>query len=199
MTDILPLLDELQALAREGLHYAENPYDIGRYEKLMKTVTTYYGQALDLPPADVRARLSAELGCITPKVGADAAIFDVEGRILLHQRADNTKWCLPCGWVDVNEAPIDAAVREAREETGLVVRPLELVGVFPRPANAEYGTHSLISVVYLCEVIGGTLTLSHEGLDLRYWAIEDMTEWHATHRHYAVAARDLWQQKYMRD
>lgn len=196
MTDILPLLDELQALAREGLHYAENPYDIERYNKLMKLATTYYGQAFDMPPADVRERLSMELGSITPKVGADAAIFDDEGRILLHQRADNTKWCLPCGWVDINETPIDAAVREVWEETGLNVRPMELVGVFHRPASAEYGPHSLISVVYLCEVIGGTLTLSHEGLDLRYWHLEDMQEWHATHGNYAAVAHKVWQEKY---
>ena len=196
MTDILPLLDELQALAREGLHYAQSPYDIERYEKVMKLVTTYYGQALDTPPADVRKKLSAELGSITPKVGADAAIFDNEGRILLHHRADDKKWCLPCGWVNINEEPVDAAVREVREETGLEVRPLELVNVFHRPANAQYGPFSMIAVVYLCEIIGGTLTLSHEGLDLRYWHIEDMTEWHGIHHKYAVAAKALWLDKY---
>ena len=36
-------------IARNGLHYATNPYDRERYERLMTLVTTYYGQAVDLP------------------------------------------------------------------------------------------------------------------------------------------------------
>ena len=32
--DILPLLDELQIIARNGLHYSQNPYDRERYERL---------------------------------------------------------------------------------------------------------------------------------------------------------------------
>ena len=38
----------------------------------------------------------------------------------------------------------------------------------------------------------GNLTLSHEHLDARYWPIEAVTEWHANHRDYAVAAHALW-------
>src|SRR5215211_4024008 len=69
--DILPLLDELQIIARNGLHYAQNPYDRERYERLMELTTRYYSEALDLPPAAVRERLSKELGYVTPKVRAD--------------------------------------------------------------------------------------------------------------------------------
>src|SRR5919108_5010859 len=98
--DILPLLDELRTIARNGLTYATNSYDIERYQRLLDLACAYYGQALDLPPVEVRRRLSAELGYITPKVGADAALFDDEGRILLVLRADDERWCLPCGWVE---------------------------------------------------------------------------------------------------
>ena len=117
--DILPLLDELQTIARTGLNFTESPYDRERYERLLQLAVEYYGQALDLPPADVRERLAQELGYITPKVGAEAAIFDEEERILLVQRSDDQRWCLPCGWVDPNETPAQVAVRETREEVGL--------------------------------------------------------------------------------
>lgn len=190
--ELLPLLDELRTMARNGLTYTTNPYDRERYERLLELVSMTYGQALDLPPAKVRRRLAAELGYITPKVGADAAIFDREGRILLMQRTDDQRWCLPCGWVGPNEAPVDAAVRETREETGLAVRPLQLVGVFTRPPHADYGLFTMIAIVYLCEVVGGTLELSHEGLDLRYWPLDEVPTWHAIHDVYARAAFDLW-------
>lgn len=190
--DILPLLDELQIIARNGLHYAQNPYDRERYERLMELTTRYYGQALDLPPAEVRERLSKELGYATPKVGADAAIFNAAGEILLVLRADDGCWCLPCGWVEPFESPAEAALREAREETGLLVKPVQLVNVFYRAAGSLEGTHALIAVVYLCERLDGDLSLSHEHLDARYWPIEAVREWHADHRDYAVAAHALW-------
>jgi ADP-ribose pyrophosphatase YjhB (NUDIX family) len=192
MMDILPLLDELQIIARNGLNYAQNPYDRERYERLMELTARYYSEALDLPPAAVRERLSKELGYVTPKVGADAAIFNASGEILLVLRADDQCWCLPCGWVEPYEGPVEAAVREAREETGLTVKPIQLVDVFYRAAGSYKGTHALIAVVYLCERIDGQLTLSYEHLDARYWPIQAVTEWHANHRDYAVAAHALW-------
>jgi len=67
--DILPLLDELQIIARNGLNYAQNPYDRERYERLMELTKRYYGEALDLSPAAVRERLSKELGYVTRRLG----------------------------------------------------------------------------------------------------------------------------------
>jgi len=191
--DILPLLDELQTIARNGLAFTTNPYDKERYQRLMKLVSDYYGQTLDLPAEEVRHKLSAELGYITPKVGADAAIFDPEGRILLMLRADEGQWCLPCGWMDPNESPAETVVRETMEECGLDVRPVQLVDVFTRKPGAIHGPHTAIAIVYLCEITGGTLTLSHEGSDLRYWHIAQVPVWYKNHRQYALAARAAWQ------
>jgi ADP-ribose pyrophosphatase YjhB (NUDIX family) len=186
--DILPLLDELRTIARNGLTYAENPYDRERYERLIQVTSLYYGQALDLPPEEARARLAAELGYITPKVGANAAIFDSEGRILLVLRSDDQRWCLPCGWAEPNEAPAEAAVREVREETGIEARVLQLVDVYTRKPSAESGPHTIVSLGYLCEAIGGTIQVSHESLEVRYWPIEDVPVWHHNHRAYALNA-----------
>jgi len=196
VTDILTLLEEIQSIARTGLNYAENPYDIERYEKLLSLAVNTYGEVLCISPDIVRQRFAAELGQITPKVGGDAAVFDDEGRLLLHLRVDDQTWCLPCGWVEPNEAPIDTAVRETLEETGLEVRPLELVGVFSRPASLQYGPHSLVKAVYLCEVIGGEIKVSHEGLDVKYLHLEDVPAWHANHRIYAEAAHKCWQARH---
>ncbi|MCP4589592.1 MAG: NUDIX domain-containing protein [bacterium] len=190
--DILPLLDELQTIARNGLAFTSSPYDKERYQSLLELASDYYGQALDLPAEEVRRKLSAELGYITPKVGADAAIFDPVGRILLMLRADDGQWCLPCGWVDANESPAEAVVRETMEECGLDVRPVQLVDVFTRKPSATNGPHTAIALVYLCEVTGGTLTLSHEGSDLRYWHIDQVPAWHNIHRQYALAAHAVW-------
>ncbi len=197
--DILPLLDEITTIARNGLTYAENPYDRERYEKLLALASQYYGQALDLPPEEVRRRLSAELGYITPKVVAHGALFDEDGKILLVRRADDGRWNLPGGWVDPNEAPAAAAVREVKEETGLDVRVLQLVNVFSRPAGANFGPHSSVAVGYLCEIVGGELRISHESTEARYWRIEEVPTWHGLHRIYATSAHAAWQERLERE
>jgi ADP-ribose pyrophosphatase YjhB (NUDIX family) len=191
--DIFSLLDELQTIARNGLHYTTNPYDRERYERLLALATETYQEVLDLPAETIRERFAKELGHVTAKVGTDAAIFNESGEILLMDRVDGSGWCLPCGWVEPNERPSDGAVRETREETGLEIVVRQLVGVFSRLPNAKNGPHTMIAVVHLAEVVGGELTLSHEGLALRYWKIEDVPIWHATHEEYARAAYALWQ------
>ncbi|MBI4841024.1 MAG: NUDIX domain-containing protein [candidate division NC10 bacterium] len=133
---------------------------------------------------------------MTPKVGADAAIFDREGRILLVRRSDDGLWCLPCGWVEPNESPEEAAVREVREETGLDVQPRQLVGVFTRKPDAGFGPHSAIAVVYLCDVVGGTPQPSHEVTEARYWWINEMPDWHELHQKYAEAAQAVWRARH---
>jgi len=190
--DILPLLDEIQTIARNGLNFTPNPYDRERYERLLEVVTAHYGQVLDLPPPDVRRRLVGELGYITPKVGAHAAVFDAADSILLVRRADDGRWCLPCGWVEPNEAPEETVVREVREETGLDIQVRRLTGVFTRKAGSGYGPHSAVALGYLCEVVGGCAHASHEVREIQNRRIEDVTDWHEKHLEYALAARSVW-------
>ncbi|MBI4537395.1 MAG: NUDIX hydrolase N-terminal domain-containing protein [candidate division NC10 bacterium] len=190
--DILPLLEELQALARTGINFTPNPYDRERYDRLLALATKYYGLVLDLPGDDVRKQLVGELGYITPKVGAHAALLDGNGQILLVRRTDDGKWCLPCGWVEPNESPEETVVRETREETGLEVHVTRLIGVYTRRANSGHGPHSAIAIGYLCETKGGSFCLSHEIRDIGYFRIEDITDWHEKHLEYARGARAAW-------
>ncbi|MCP4420422.1 MAG: NUDIX domain-containing protein [Chloroflexi bacterium] len=195
--DILTLLNEIQAIARTGLHFTSGSYDRERYEHLMELATQNYGDLINLPSEEAQAQFSKEIGYITPKVGSDAAIFNEEGKILLMERADGSGWCLPCGWVEANEKPVDAVLREVREETGLDVAVKQLVGVFTRKASLRNGPHTMIAVVHLCEIISGELTLSHEGLALKYWLIEAMDNWHPNHDKYARAAHKMWQSEFL--
>ena len=191
--DIFALLNEIQAIARTGLHFTTGSYDRERYERLMEIAAQTYDELLELPGDVLKARFRVETGYITPKIGTDAAIFNDKGEILLMERADGSGWCLPCGWVEANERPIDAMVREVREETGLDVAIKQLVGVFTRKASAMNGPHTMVAVVHLCEVIAGELTLSPEGLALKYWLIDAMENWHPNHDKYARAAYKMWQ------
>lgn len=190
--DIFSLLDTLQTIARNGLHYATNEFDRERYEHLMKLATQAYSELLDVPDENIRKRFLNEIGYITPKVGTDAAIFNERGEILLMERADGSGWCLPCGFVEPNETPVEGIIREAREETGLEIKVSQLVGVFTRKPGAQMGPHTTICIVHICEIVDGQLKISHEGLTLKYWSIDEMKNWHATHEIFARAAYKMW-------
>ena len=79
----------------------------------------------------------------TPLVGVGAVIIDrhtmddsnQNSRVLLVKRAHpplQAQWSIPGGVLEVGELVREAAIREAREETGLIVEPGELLGVYDR-------------------------------------------------------------------
>lgn len=190
--DIFSMLDSIQAIARNGLRYPTSEFDKERYERLLDLTTKTYSELLSVPEEDVREKFVDEIGHITAKVGTDAAIFNESGEILLMERSDGSGWCLPCGFVEPNETPVEGIIRETLEETGLDIKVNQLVGVFTRKPSATMGVHTTVSIVHLCEVVGGQLKTSHEGHALKYWAIEDMKNWHATHEIIARAAYKMW-------
>ncbi len=69
-----------------------------------------------------------------PLVGVGAIIIE-DSRVVLVKRLHpplQSEWSIPGGVLEVGEMVRDAAIREAREETGLTVEPGELLGVFDR-------------------------------------------------------------------
>ncbi|MER5276878.1 NUDIX hydrolase [Streptomyces sp. NPDC002809] len=65
--------------------------------------------------------------------GALVVLIDDKGRILLTRRTDTGEWSLPGGHMEPGETITDTACREVREEIGLVVEDLTLLGVFSGP------------------------------------------------------------------
>jgi 8-oxo-dGTP pyrophosphatase MutT (NUDIX family) len=191
--EVFALLDEVQAIARSGLHYSENPFDRERYTKLLAAAQREYVARTALDSSAVRERFETEIGYVTAKVGADAAVFDDQDRILLVHRADDGKWGLIAGWVDPNESPERTVVRELAEEAGLQGRVDGLVGVFFREASAGEHPHGTVSIVYRCSIMGGRPTPQlHEVTEVAWRAIDDVPtgDWHHHHEHLARCALD---------
>jgi len=85
-----------------------------------------------------------------------AIVHDAAGRLLLIRRGRAPGaglWSLPGGRVEPDESDAEAVVRELREETGLEVRPGDLVGRVERPAPA--GVFEIFD--YVGVVVGGSL------------------------------------------
>lgn len=111
------------------------------------------------------------------RLGCSAAIFDASGqRVLLMQREDNGQWCLPSGGMDPGESVSETIVREVREETGLEVGVLGLVGVYSSPhVLVQYADGNRFQIVSLCfaaEVLGGELRTTDEAVSVGYFTRE---------------------------
>jgi ADP-ribose pyrophosphatase YjhB (NUDIX family) len=100
-----------------------------------------------------------------PLLGVTIAIFQA-GQILLTRREDFEVWCLPGGAVDDGESLAQAAMREAREETGLEVELTRLVGIYSRPK----WWHSMHLVLFAARPVGGALRPDpHEVIEIGYF------------------------------
>jgi 8-oxo-dGTP diphosphatase len=106
---------------------------------------------------------------LDPKL-AVGTIISVDGnRIVLVKRAIDPgygKWVFPGGYVDRGEEIRTAAVREAREETGLEVRIDRLINIY------SYAGRVPVIVVYAATAIGGCLGCDDEGLEVRLFEPE---------------------------
>ncbi len=134
------------------------------------------GAAMRLP--DAPRPVPVCTGCgrlhhLDPKVGVGAVVRDDAGRVLLVRRGvppARGLWALPAGYVDADEDPREAAAREVREETGLVVTCGEVVDVYPGGGGASF------FLAFDAVLTGGTLAADDDVLDARFFALDDLPE-----------------------
>jgi 8-oxo-dGTP diphosphatase len=114
-----------------------------------------------------------------PLVGVGAVVVD-QGRVLLVRRGTEPlkgHWSLPGGMVELGEGLVDAVVREVREETGLIVEPLELIELLDRIHRDEKRVrYHYVIADYLCRVTGGALRAASDAEDVR-WV--ERAEWNS--------------------
>lgn len=86
-----------------------------------------------------------------------------DNQVLLTKREDFEVWCLPGGGLDSHETFVEAAIREAQEETGLEVRITRLIGVYSRPNENCY------NMAFEAEIVSGTMQTSREVIELDFF------------------------------
>ena len=113
-----------------------------------------------------------------PLVGVGAIIIDGP-RVLLVKRAHpplQAQWSIPGGVLEVGELVREAAVREAHEETGLIVEPEDLLGVYDRVLRdpEERVQYHYVLIDFLCRPVGGDLLAASDAAEVRWFTREEL-------------------------
>ena len=103
-------------------------------------------------------------------IGVFTVVFDDQQRILLGHRCDMDLWDLPGGGMQHGELPNEAAIREAKEETGIDIEIIRLLGVFTLPAPRD----NQVTFGFLGQAAGGRATTSDETGDMCFFALADL-------------------------
>lgn len=122
-----------------------------------------------------RHRLSCpdcgHIAYVNPRLVVTAFPITDAGEIVLLRRGiepGRGQWAQPGGFLEVDETVNQAAIRETREETGLLVEPGEIIGLYTRLEAA------VVTLAFEAKIVGGTAAPTPEALEIRAFAPEDI-------------------------
>src|SRR5438477_11652503 len=113
-----------------------------------------------------------------PFIGVGAIIVK-NGRVLLVKRGHEPltgEWSIPGGILELGETVRQGVAREALEETGLTVEPLELLGVFDRVVRDldERTLYHYVLIDFLCQRVSGELCAAGDADEARWFSAEEL-------------------------
>ncbi|HEV2134163.1 MAG TPA: NUDIX hydrolase [Terracidiphilus sp.] len=106
-----------------------------------------------------------------PIMSVGAIIVDA-GRVLLVRRGSEPlkgQWSMPGGALELGESLTEGLVREVREETGLLIEPVELIELLDRIyRDGDRVRFHYVIADYLCRVAGGKLRAATDADEVRW-------------------------------
>lgn len=176
-TSWIDWVEQIRAIAQNGITYAQDGFDLERYHQL-KTIAHEMTARLTGAPVDqVDDYFLPEKGYTTPKIDLRGGVFK-EGKILLvRERSDNC-WALPGGWGDIGESPSKGVVREIFEESGFTANAIKLAAIRDAHQHPYHPRcpHHVYKLLFLCELTGGQATANLEISDIGFFDIQQLPE-----------------------
>jgi len=96
-------------------------------------------------------------------VSVAAVVTDDQDRVLVVQRRDNGKWEIPGGILELAESIHDGVRREVEEETGVLIEPQRLTGVYK---NLKLG---VVALVFRARIVAGQPGPTEESARTDWW------------------------------
>jgi 8-oxo-dGTP diphosphatase len=145
-----------------------------------KTHCHYCGKRLTIKSWEGRERLfcdSCDLPLYENPIPATCLVtIDADERVLLVKRSVDPKkgfWCLPGGFMELDETPEGSGLRELREETGLTGQIDMLLGVLTHPSQ---NYHTILMTGFLVRSFTGDLVAGDDADEAKWFALDRLPE-----------------------
>lgn len=171
----LTWVQQLQAIAQNGLTYCDNPYDIERYKQLRDLAAEIAAVYTGTEFTPIRDLFRHENnGYATPKIDVRGAVFKDDALLLVREASDG-KWTLPGGWADVGVEPSTAVTREVFEESGFETTAVKLLACYDRDLQGHppHPNH-MYKLIFRCEINGGAAKPSLETSEVAFFRQEEI-------------------------
>lgn len=174
---ILEYLKRVQAMAKTGLTYTENPYDVERYEELRDSSNQLIA---DLAGVDLE-KINFHFDQLdddypTPKVDVRGVVIKDRKILLIREKTDG-KWAMPGGWCDIGYSASQNIEKEVFEEAGITVKAKRILAVWDKAKHDHpHDLRYVYKINFLCEIVSGELNVGHEALDGGFFDIDDLPE-----------------------
>ncbi|HBV01228.1 MAG TPA: hypothetical protein DEF00_02400 [Candidatus Taylorbacteria bacterium] len=120
----------------------------------------------------------------TQVFGVVGAIIERDSKFLLVKEhhpghSAHGKWNQPAGWIDVGENPIDAVIREVREETGLRFTPTHLLGLYSLVKRCEVytgepsQTRHPLKLIFIGTILGRSEGFANDEISETKWFLPE--------------------------
>ncbi len=173
MDDFLNYIIKLQALAQNGLAYANNDFDKDRYQEIREIACHLMEYKTNLTFEKIKNLFANEEGYQTPKIGTRAAIFNKDKILLVHEKDDT--WALPGGWCDVLESIKENVKKEVFEESGLNVEAVKLIALLDRNKhNKPIYAYGVCIAFVLCKATYGKFRENSETIEAKYFSLDEL-------------------------
>ncbi len=112
-----------------------------------------------------------------PLIGVGAIIIDGD-KVVLVKRGHAPlagEWSIPGGVLEVGETMREGVIREAREETSLLIEPLDLLGVYDRVLRDDRGQvlYHYVLIDFLCRRTGGDLQAAGDAAGAQWFSQQE--------------------------
>jgi ADP-ribose pyrophosphatase YjhB (NUDIX family) len=165
----LKWVQQLQAIAQNGLTYTKDVFDKERFEAIQHLAAEIAAHHTDTPQHKIVNIFEDQTGYATPKMDVRGVVFQ-DNKILLVQEKSDQLWTLPGGWVDVHESPSTAVEKEIVEESGYICKAKKILALYDMNKHS-YPPHSahVYKLYILCELIGGEAATSIETTAVQFY------------------------------
>ncbi len=167
-------VSKILAFSKTGIKYSKDPYALENYTELKELATRQIteerliGESVTLYPKDAYP---------TPNISVRIVMFNEQGQLLMVQERDDQKFCVPGGWCDVFESPIENALKEVKQETNLDAKIDRCLGIFMRDNYKVRPSMVSEYVMYFeATILGGELKHNHELIGIGYYDLENLPE-----------------------